>query len=106
MDPKALEVSEAFLLKAGQMLAEAKEDARAVNVYFVCRMLHGKSARAFAGIAGVYAKIGRTKPAVNFYGDAIKALPQDPTLTAAQREQLAAAWESARQALAAKLDSR
>jgi hypothetical protein len=100
--PGDRELTEAFLLRAAQILAEGKEAERAVNVFGVCLMLHKKSARALAGIADVYATSGQTKPAVNFYADAIKALPEDPAVDAKQREQLAAAWSTAKKAIAAK----
>jgi hypothetical protein len=86
-------------------LAEGKENARAQHVYIVCLALHPKSARALAGIAGLFAKTGQTTSAANFYADAIRALPQDPSLDATQRQQLAVAWESARKTLAGKQDS-
>jgi hypothetical protein len=100
--PRSPEVAQVNLLKAGQILADGKEHARALNIYAVCVALHDNSARALAGIAAIYAKTGETKSALNFYADAIKTLPKDESLNAAQREQLAAAWTTARKALADK----
>jgi tetratricopeptide (TPR) repeat protein len=102
LDPKSAECTEANLLRAAQILREFKEDARAVNVYAVCRALHAHSSRALAGIAEVYSRIGRLEPAMNFYADALKSLPKDPSVPPAQREQLAAAWEKARNDLSKK----
>jgi hypothetical protein len=82
VDPKSPELTEAHLLRAGQIMAEFKEDARAVNVYAVCRGLHPGSSRALAGIAEIFARIGRVEPSINFYADALKALPKDPSVDA------------------------
>lgn len=71
-DPDWIEVTEARLLKVGQLLAEAGEIARSINIYTVCSALHPGSARALAGLAEVNAKIGRTELATTFYTDAIK----------------------------------
>ncbi len=103
--PNSDELSEARLLKAAQLLAEADEDVRSFNVYYVCSFLHNSSARALAGIAPFWAKAGRTETAVNFYTAALKRLPEDKSLDEAQRKQLAAAWESARRELTAKRDA-
>jgi hypothetical protein len=102
LNPKSEEVSEAFLLQAATILAQGKEDARALHMFAVCRALHEKSARANAGIAEVFAKTAQTKSAIEFYEVANQALPDDPSLDDAQRKEFASAWESARKALAAK----
>ena len=101
----SIELAEAKLLKAGQLLAEAGEIARSINIYSVCSALHPGSWRALAGLAEVNAKIGRTELATTFYTDAIKKLGEDKSLDDAQRKPLAAAWESALRGLASTFKS-
>jgi tetratricopeptide (TPR) repeat protein len=100
--PKLKELKEARLRRTGQLLAEGGENVRAVNLYLVCLTLHPHSARALAGVAGIYAKTGQTGQARNFYADALKALANDKSLTEPERRQLGQTWEAARGALAAK----
>lgn len=102
-DPKAAEIQQNYLIRAGQILADSKQDARAVNMYAACMGLYEKSARATAGIAEVYGRLGRLQPAINFYSDAIKSLPQDASVTPEQRTKFAADWDAARKQLMAKL---
>jgi tetratricopeptide (TPR) repeat protein len=94
MDPKAMETSEAFLLKAAGILANEKEFERASNIFGVCRGLHEKSTRAYAGIGEVFVKMGRSQAAVEYYTGAIKGLPDDPSLDEAKRNLLAATWQT------------
>ena len=100
--PGSAELREARLLKAAGLLAEGKEYGPSSNLYAACEALHPKSARATAGLAGVFAKVGRPDRAAAFYAEALKKLPEDQGLTEAQRRQLAGEWEPARRALAAE----
>ncbi len=99
--PDSSELKEERLLTEGRILAEEGEYVRSFNLLGVCFMLHTNSARALAGMADAYATLGQAKSAANFYSDAIKKLPGDPSLDDNRRKQLAESWSAARSRIAA-----
>jgi len=90
--PDGLETSQERLLQAGTILAEMDQPARAQNCFAVCYQLYPKSARALAGIAGIFVKVDQPEPAINFYRSATELLADDESLSDEQRKGLFATW--------------
>jgi tetratricopeptide (TPR) repeat protein len=94
------ELKEDRLLKTAAFLNANGETLRAINLYAVCRRLHGDGMRALAAMAAIAAQIGDAEKSVTYYNNAIEGLPDDKSLDAAERTRLAAAWKAARDEVA------